>query len=611
MSERPYASARHRADCEALRKAEIPSGGSRLNYLSLFSGIEAASVAWGPLGWSPIAFAEVSAFPSAVLAHHYPEVKNHGDITRFDDWPAYTPDLIVGGSPCQAFSVAGLRKGFADPRGNLTLVYLAVVARYRPRWIVWENVPGVLSHDRGRTFGAFVGALGQLGYGWAYRVLDAQYVRVDSHARAVPQRRRRVILVGCAGDQRSAAAVLFEPESLSGHSPPRRETTQKSAAASRSGAARGCGQCGTDVCRIESAPVSALTASGVGTCGADDNQAQAGHLIVVPQVPTVFARPPGEVDFRESLLVAHTLRGEGFDASEDGSGRGTPIIPVPFQEAFGGNNTSGPIEVSTACNAQGGTGRMDFESETFIAEVTAFSCKDDGRDAAGDGSPRQSCEWRWSGRDRICAARTGRGAQAEVHGDGSTIGALRAASGGSSRDYIAFDCKAGGNTGFAVGEIAGTLRGEGFGGGHAAVAWTDDCLRCPEVAQPVRTNVYNNSDPAMESSMHILQGARVRRLTPVECERLQGFPDGWTDIPISIHAIPSISAQRPADRWKQAADGRYWLHSADGPRYKAIGNSMAVNVMSWVGRRIALVDAELRETEQAARQEKQVAKLHL
>ena len=194
-----------------------------LRYGSVCSGVEAATVAWHPLGWKPQWFSEIEAFPSAVLAHHYPNVPNHGDMTNFKEWNDDPIDLLVGGTPCQSFSVAGLRKGLDDPRGNLMLTYLAIAARYKPRWVAWENVPGVLSSNRGRDFGTFLGALGQIGYGFAYRVLDAQYF-------GVAQRRRRVFVVGYLGDWRRAAAVLFERESLSGHPAPSRETRQEVAA---------------------------------------------------------------------------------------------------------------------------------------------------------------------------------------------------------------------------------------------------------------------------------------------------------------------------------------------------------------------------------------------
>jgi DNA (cytosine-5)-methyltransferase 1 len=202
----------------------------RARYLSVCSGIEAATVAWHPLGWTPLAFAEIEKFPSAVLAHHYPHVPNFGDVTKFKDWPDAAIDVLVGGTPCQSFSVAGLRQGLADPRGNLCLTFLAIADKYRPEWLLWENVPGVLSSDGGRDFGAFLGGLGQLGYGWSYRVLDAQYVRVDGFGRAVPQRRRRVFVVGNLRDWRRAAAVLFERESLQGNTPPRRQAGQGTSA---------------------------------------------------------------------------------------------------------------------------------------------------------------------------------------------------------------------------------------------------------------------------------------------------------------------------------------------------------------------------------------------
>ncbi len=144
-----------------------------MKYGSVCSGVEAATVAWHPLGWQAQWFSEIEKFPSAVLQHHYPDTPNHGDMTSFKEWPNDPINILVGGTPCQSFSVAGLRKGLSDPRGNLMLTYLAIAAQYQPKWLVWENVPGVLSSNRGRDFGTFLGALGKLGYGFAYRVLDA------------------------------------------------------------------------------------------------------------------------------------------------------------------------------------------------------------------------------------------------------------------------------------------------------------------------------------------------------------------------------------------------------------------------------------------------------
>ena len=207
-----------------------------LRYGSVCSGIEAATTAWHELGWKPVFYSEIEDFPNAVLKHRHPEVPNYGDMNKFKEWPDATIDVLVGGTPCQSFSIAGLRKGLDDPRGNLALVFLGLVDRYRPVWVVWENVPGVLSADQGRAFGSFVGGLAELGYGVAWRVLDAQYF-------GLAQRRKRVFVVGYSGNvagrthtptvqdterfSRISAAVLLEYESLSGDSAPRRKTGQR------------------------------------------------------------------------------------------------------------------------------------------------------------------------------------------------------------------------------------------------------------------------------------------------------------------------------------------------------------------------------------------------
>lgn len=339
---------------------------------SVCSGIEAESVAWHPLGWRAAFLSEIEPFPRAVLAHHYPDVPLHGDFTTIQAGQYAAIDVLIGGTPCQSFSVAGLRGGLADERGNLALEYLRLADRLRPSWLVWENVPGVLSSNGGRDFGAILGGMVELGYGFAYRVLDAQYVRVDGFGRAVPQRRRRVFVVGYFGDWRRATAVLFERASLQGNPPPRREPRQDVA-------------------------------------------------------PTLSARTQG------------------------GGGLGTDF------DCDGGLIAS-TGEVSHCLNA-GGMRRIDVETETMVA--------------------------------------------------------------------------------------------------HAPVAFNWN-------AQPDQMNFSHDTAPTLTCSQGASAqiGWRVRRLTPVECERLQGFPDGWTDVPYR---------GRPA---------------ADSPRYKALGNSMAVNVMRWIGVRI-------------------------
>lgn len=194
-----------------------------MKYGSVCSGIEAASVAWHHLGWEAQWFSEIEHFPSEVLKYRFPTVENLGDMTKLtsnETFKASTIDLLVGGTPCQSFSVAGLRRGLADPRGNLMLTFLSLADAKKPRWIVWENVVGVLSSNGGKDFGTFLGALGELGYGFAYRVLDAQYF-------GVAQRRRRVFVVGYLGDWRVAAAVLFERESLQRDIKPSRKKRQE------------------------------------------------------------------------------------------------------------------------------------------------------------------------------------------------------------------------------------------------------------------------------------------------------------------------------------------------------------------------------------------------
>lgn len=172
-----------------------------MRFGSVCSGIEAASVAWESLGFTPVFHSEIDPAPSKVLAHHYPNVPNLGDFTTIGS--EHKLDILIGGTPCQSFSVSGNRLGLDDDRGNLALQFCRLAGRLLPRWVIWENVAGALSTDRGRAFGSIVGALADLGYGWAYRVLDAGFF-------GSPHRRRRVFLVGHLGDWRGAGAVLFD-----------------------------------------------------------------------------------------------------------------------------------------------------------------------------------------------------------------------------------------------------------------------------------------------------------------------------------------------------------------------------------------------------------------
>lgn len=288
---------------------------------------------------------EIEPFPAAVLKHRFPDAVNLGDMTKFKEWPDATIDVLCGGTPCQSFSVAGLRKGLDDPRGNLALTYLAVAARYRPRWLVWENVPGVLSalshaapdqcppdidldSDDGPEDGeevvvtdeyrsveshalwCFMAGAAELGYHGGFVTIDVQYVQTPSFERAIPQRRERVFFVGYLGDWRRAAAVLFDAESLSGNPAPRREKG-KGAAPTISARTKGGGGLGTNF-DLDGGLVANSGDKAFTLCANSQNSLDA-------ETETLIATISGND-------TSHALTGEGHDASEDGSGRGAPIV---------------------------------------------------------------------------------------------------------------------------------------------------------------------------------------------------------------------------------------------------------------------------------------------
>ena len=334
-----------------------------MKFLSVCSGIEAVSVATAPLGWEAVGFSEIEPLPCSVLAERFPHVPNFGNMENFNEWNVPQFDILAGGTPCQSFSIAGLRGGLQDERGNLALVYCRILQKFRPKWFLWENVPGVLSSAGGRDFGSILGAMVELGYGVAYRVLDAQYF-------GVPQRRRRVFVVGCLGDWTSAAEVLFEPNCLRGDTTPSRKPKQEVAGTTRT---------------------------------SPDN---------------------------------------GFDIADARNGTLSKVTPT-LQSHHGGTSlNTQPLLVTSTGNTP-----AVFDRQS-------------------------SYEW----------------------------GTSTKASTMSARDY--------------------------------------------------------------KSASDLISHNGVRRLTPIECERLQGFPDNWTLV---------NHRSKPA---------------ADGPRYKAIGNSMAVPVIRWICKRI-------------------------
>jgi DNA (cytosine-5)-methyltransferase 1 len=423
-----------------------------LNYLSVCSGIEAATVAWHDMGWKPVGFSEIEKYPSEVLAHHYPNVTNYGDMTKYKEWNINESiDLLVGGTPCQAFSVAGLRKGLDDPRGNLALVYCGLLDHYKPKWFVWENVPGVLSSNGGRDFGSFLGALAELGYGFAYRVFDAQYF-------GVAQRRRRVFVVGYLGDWRPAAEVLFESDCMRRDNPPSREARETT---------------------------SAFTSSSFGG----------------------YSEGTG------------TLRAAGGDLG----GESETLVSTNRLVAFGEYSADGTASTMKA---------RDYKDATDLITVYETHPMDSRVKEMGETCQTVSARWGTGGGNVHLVQSIG----CDVYNHAIT------------------------------GNIAATLTMNSGGTNTAG----------PKVLNPIATafkvrcgcegggkGYLGNSDTAFTLSttqdQSLFTDMRVRRLTPIECERLQGFPDDYTN----------IKEKTP-----------------DGSRYKALGNSMAVPVMKWIGQRI-------------------------
>lgn len=406
-----------------------------MRYVSVFSGVEAATLAFEPLGWEPVCFCEVDDFPSQVLRKRFPRVPNLGDIREVKwkevlrEWGPV--DLVVGGSPCQSFSIAGNRAGLEGESG-LMWEYVRCVREIMPRWLLWENVPGALSSSNGEDFRCLLESLDDLGYGLAWRVLDAQFF-------GVPQRRRRVFVVGSLGDRR-ACEVLLEPEMLSWDSPSSKERRAELTAGSRKGS--------------QSAGFKYHAGKSAGSIGYEE---ELSHTLTADyHNPAVLTQ--WDVQSKRIYPV------EGVSPTlQSGKGEGANIQPIVFGE------------VVCMADTQAG-GAIDVD---MCGTIMAHSSKQP---------------------PIVAFAANQRGDLRLENGDGSIMGTLQ-----TSRS------------------------------GKQIQAVTD--------------------------------GYILRRLTPLECERLQGMPDGWTDIEYKGKPAP------------------------DTLRYKAIGNSMAVNVMRWLGERIERTDS--------------------
>jgi len=405
------------------------------------------------------------------LQHHWPDVPNHGDMEKFNEW-GYTRgsiDVLVGGTPCQSFSVAGLRAGLGDSRGNLALTYMRMVDQLRPRWVVWENVPGVLSSNGGRDFGAILGALDELGYSYAWRVLDAQNF-------GVPQRRRRVFLVGCSsGDFRDPSEVLFEQSCGNGDPAKSRKKRQKDTGSS-----------------VPSVAGSLDTQCGGGKL--THQSASNGHLIV---------NPPDKM----GTITARMFNALGARDIEEGA------VQVVSSEVALTITSSGPPYSRT------GQQGSEVDALTAVIHGTQDPIVSDRAHALGRNSGRENV---------LCFEPRSQDGVPRIHGTVSPT--LNTAQGGQRQPCVVQDDGSGNGLGITEGGPMYTMTA---GDRHG-----------------------------------VLSQSQVRRLTPKECERLQGFPDDHTNIPY-----------------------RNKPESPDSPRYKAMGNSMAVPVMRWIGQRIKEHDA--------------------
>lgn len=435
-----------------------------MRYLSVCSGVEAATVAWHPLGWEPVAFSEIEKFPSEVLKHHYPDVPNLGDMTKYKEWDFGTTglDLLVGGTPCQSFSVAGLRKGIEDPRGNLALVYCGILDKFRPKWFVWENVPGVLSSGGGRDFGSLLGAMAELRYSCAYRVLDAQYF-------GVPQRRKRVFIVGHLGDWRSPAKVLFESESLSRNTKKSRQARQE----------------------------------------------------VTGYVESSFGQ------YREDSIAGTTKASGGV------LGGGSETFLTVYENHASDSRVE-EVDVSPTVTARWGTGggNVPYVQAIPIHDQATRLNKGNGLGVGNEGDP--------------CPTLT----RGDMHMVAHAF-KVRGGSGQGGKGYLGSD-----ETAFTL----ATMQDQYLGIGSAAVGV--DTYNASESGN-VAVTLTASGNSSTNSGPKVMQGMAIRKLTPMECERLQGFPDNYTNIKENC---------------------------PDGHRYKAMGNSMAVPVMQWIGKRIQMVE---------------------
>ena len=686
-----------------------------IKYGSVCSGIEAASVAWHSLGWEAQWYSEIDHFPSEVLKYRFPNVPNLGDMTQLTQNPIFNDksiNLLVGGTPCQSFSVAGLRKGLTDPRGNLMLTFLSLADAKKPKWILWENVPGVLSSNGGKDFGTFLGALGELGYGFAYRVLDAQYVGGPG---AVPQRRRRVFVVGCLGNWRAAAAVLFEQSCLSGDFKQSRKKGKKASGSSTQGVGGPSipdvigsldTECGGGKLTHQSvnnghlipswwngeqtAPtLTCSNANGAQRMPDSNNLGAVIEPTAVSFAPSHYLRGFGPQPSEEisgtikamhgdqSPHVAHFRKvrrakdAEDFETWEEdekantincfdqGDIRSTDVVVHAFKIRGGSEVETG--EQGGTPGKKAGKGYLGQDEKAFtigasqdqqIMQPIALDTYNQTINHETTQTIRANTSTEHIGAvivPKAAAFSVAKGAQSRTIGYREENAPTLVADTGNSHavmhpipvlagEPISWDSEVNCNI-----NKMGTLVRGGQGGRTEGVAqpiavdWrttqvdiektgtlkTDlakmsgPCvaMQTPTIIDRAAFNQGENAqyEPRIEEGQTmsslvakgphaiadpkvfdwqsggdargldlkdtaqlqrcqtpaLLHTMAIRRLTPKECERLQGFPDDWTKIPYR---------NKPIDQ------------CPDGPRYKACGNSMAVNVMHWIGKRISYIE---------------------
>ena len=435
-----------------------------MRYLSICSGVEAATLAWKPLGWEAVGFAEIDLFPSAVLAHHYPDVPNFGDFTKIQKKDVGDFDLLVGGTPCQDFSIAGKNAGWEGTRGSLTYEYVRLLSRTMPTWFVWENVPGCMEGDKRLGFALFIKKLSELGYDVGWRTLDAQYVRVPGFERAVPQRRRRVFVVGSLR-KGCVRKVLFEPESMRWDIEKSREEGKGTPAYAQKNTYSYCPE---------------VSGAILASCGdkqfLGNQEALSGNYHIVQNIFTQRSYN----DYQEASIGKTLLASDSYDTSD--------LICV--------HGSQDPISNSEVANCI----ERNQCQENVIAIAGNTIGRKPGNGGNGNGYDESGVSYTLTSADRhaVCFQQNTRDEVRLINGNGKIAGALTASPGAKQQNYI------------------------------------------------------------KEKTI-------VRRLTPVECERLMGFPDNYTRIP-----------------W----NGKLEEECPDGHRYRACGNSMCVNVMRWLGMRI-------------------------